>query len=454
MTRKFFPFLLLLLLPLLAALLANPAHAVGWCGNPAQPCNPDSPSSGCYRPKKPDPRCEPKECGKCTKSPCYVASGVYEGSVVDLELPTTGLPLAATRNYQSSQMIDGPTGYGWTSSFAARLYSTVYLFAAPSTYQRRAVVIMPDGARYVFADNGNGTFTPPAGRYDVLVRNGDGTFDLTLQHSRSVLHFGVDGSLVSLTDEYGNALLMTYDASGRIERFADAAGSGRFIDVFWGADGRIALLQDSAGRTVEYAYDAQGVMTAATDPLDRTTFYNYVQGKYVPLLAGVRDHWNRVVTEISYDPQDRVRTYSEQLETWTYTYNYQNDPAKTAKTDQFGNTWVFTHGAGGLVTATTPPPGAGGAVSSVSYNADGSIQQETDEAGVKTAYTYDALGRVTSVTRDYQGSKAVRYDYEYQPLFPDKVIAVTPRKPSTGAIDPTWQGSRYDYYEAGSPAPG
>ncbi len=437
---------------LLAALAASPGSALSpWCENGFPPCDTDAPASPCFRPKPPDERCD---CDKCKKSPCYVATGVYEGAAADLELPTPGLPLVASRSYHSSQMIDGPTGIGWSSNLTARIHATTYFFAPPSTYLTEAIVTMPEGKRLRFSDNGDGTFAPPLGRYDRLARNPDGTWDLTLERSSTVLHFGPGGELLSVTDEYGNAHVYTYDAGGRLERVADAAGSGRYIAVFWGADGRIALLQDSAGRTVQYTYDARGVMTAATNPLGQSTFYTYADGRYVPLLAAVRDHWNRVVTEVVYDAADRTRSYTEHGELWTYTYNYQNNRWKTSKADSAGNTWVFTHGVSGLVTLSVPPAEAGAGPSSVTYYGDGAVREETDEVGVRTYHTFDEQGRLTSVTRDYLGSQAVRYDYSYDPSFPDKVTAMTPRNPGTGQVDTVWQGWRYDYYQEGSPAPG
>src|SRR5260370_35828045 len=104
---------------------------------------------------------------------------------------------------------------------------------------------MAKGGRLVCSDNGNGTFTPPLGRHDTLFSNADGTFDLTIQRTRSVLHFAVNGSLLSQTDDYGKAITFTYDGSGRVQQVADASGSGRYLNAVWGADGRISAVQDS-----------------------------------------------------------------------------------------------------------------------------------------------------------------------------------------------------------------
>jgi RHS repeat-associated protein len=383
-----------------------------------------------------------------------VASGVYETRATDLELPTPGFSLLATRTYQSSHTVDGPTGYGWTSNLAAHLYYTTYLFAAPSTYQREADITMPQGARLRFVDNGNGTFTPPANRYDTLVMNGDGTWDLTLMWSLSVLHFNVDGSLASQRDDYGNTLSYSYDGSGRLQQVADASGTGRFFNVFWGADGRISSVLDSAGRQISYSYDSRGVMTSETDPLARLTHYTYAQGRFAPLLAAITDNWNRVVSTITYDAADRTQSYTENGETYTYTYKYQGDPTETAKADSLGNTWVYRYGPTGPISDAIPPAGAGGGTVHQDYYGDTSLQQRIDAVGVKTYYTYDTQGQIVSFTGDYQGTSAVRFDRTYDPHFPARLISEIAHNPSTGAVDPNWPSRRYDYYQAGDPAPG
>jgi YD repeat-containing protein len=375
--------------------------------------------------------------------------------MVDLSIPAVGaFPLQVARRYASTHQIDGPLGYGWISSFEARLFRATYLLAAPNVYQKEADVVLPDGEHIRFEDNGNGTFTPETGRYDVLVQNPDGSFDLTLQRSRSILHFAADGRLQYARDDYGNEITYAYDATGLLSRVEDAGGSGRFLDVHWGASGRLSAIVDPIGRQITFDYNSNWTLASVTDPAGRFTRYDYVPGRFVPLLSRVRDHWNRVLTTVTWDANDRVASYTQDGETYTYTFNYQNNPLLTAKVDSAGNRWVYPSDSDGLVTEDRPPTGAGGATKYTAFNADGSVQMSTDETGVKTYYTYGPRGNVLGVTRDYQGSTAVRFEYTYDPNFPDQVTSVTPVNPSTGLYDPNWQATRSDYYQAGSNAPG
>jgi RHS repeat-associated protein len=422
----------------LSLAFSHPMHAQ-WCAGPFNPPKPPLP-------EQPAAKCQPKDpCLTCSGSPCYVASGAYVADAQDLQIRTAGFPLTASRTYRSTQAIDGPLGSGWSSTLASRVYYSVYLFAAPSTYQKIAYVIMPDTGRLRFTDNGNGAFAPPSGSRDTLVQNADGTFDLTPQRTRSRFHFAVDGSLQTMTDDYGNALAFTYDGSGKLQRIADVASSGRYLNVFWGADGRISGVQDSSGRQVQYAYTL-GALTAVTDAGNRVTTYSYSQGRFAPHLSRITDNWSRVITDVTYDTSDRVRTYTENGDTYTYTYAYQGNTSLTAKTDSSGHTYVYQFAAAGYVTDRTPPAGGGGATH-MAYYPDGSIQQFTDAVGVKTFYTYTADGGPLTVTRDYQGPTAIRFDYAYDPTFPWKVASILPS-------DPKWQGWKYDYWQSGDPVPG
>lgn len=434
--------------------MSSVAGAQTWCGNPIPPCNPNDTKSSCYQPPPPDPRCEPRECDKCQKSPCFVATGVYSISESDLTIPTPGFPLEVSRSYSSANLVDGPLGHGWTSNLTARLHDTVYLLAAPDTFEADVVIIMPDGARYRFLDQGDGTFTPPPGRFDHLVANPDGSFDLTLQRTRSVMRFDVDGTLAAMADDFGNTLAYTYDTNGRLQRVADTAGSGRHLDVYWGADGRVSSVVDHTGRTIGYQYWPDGLLHTVTDPLGRIRTYDPAPGKYVSLLGEIRDNWDRVITTITYDAQDRVHSYTELGETWTYTYNYQNNPARTAKADSLGNTWVFVHGTGGLVTDAIPPAGTGGAPVLTTYDGNGAILEAVDEVGVRTTFTYDAMGRLSSTTYDAGGSQALHYEVSYDVSFPDLVKGVRPIDPVTGEREPEWSESKFEYHPLGSAVPG
>ncbi len=412
-----------------------------YCGTPS--AMPQAPP-----PPKTPPLCEPKECDKCTKSPCYVATGIYARTAVDLTIPTAGtFSLAASRLYDSSRVVDSPLGLGWSSSLTPRLYYATYLVTAPSTYSHEADVVLPDGVVYTFTIDGLGMFTPPAGRYDKLVRNGDGTYSLTLQHTRTVYSFTADGSLSSLTDDFGNVITWTYDSSGRVQRVADSAGSGRYIDLTWGADGRLSTLTDNSGRQIKYYYDSSdGTLTGVADPTVsgnaslRSTNYAYGPGRFGKVLTTISDRWSRVISTLVWYSDGRLKSYTDGAyddaspassvgEKYTYVY-YQS---LTTKSSSLG-TVSYPYDAAGLVN---PPNYINGQPTTV-----------TSPTGGQSQFEYDALGRVTKVT-----SPVAVWWYSYDTAWPEQVASILP-KDSNGNLQTNWAGWSYDYYGVGSPAPG
>ena len=162
-----------------------------------------------------------------------------------------------------------------------------------------------------------------------------------------------------------------------------------------------------------------------TDPLNRVTTYTYTQGRFVPLLTQVRDHWNRTVATMAYDPTDRVTSYNENGESYTHDYSQLASQNRTIKRDSQANAWTLTTSVNGYVTDRLGPNGAD---LHKDFNADGSIQGVTDEVGIRTNYTYDSQGHALTVARDALHN-GPRTDYTYDSTFPDKVSTVTVDEP-------------------------
>lgn len=413
-------------------------------------------------PKSPPPICQPKECDKCTKSPCYVATGIYARDAVDLTIPTAGtFSLVASRLYDSSRIVDGPLGVGWSSSLTPRLFYATYLFAAPSTYSHEADVVLPDGVLYRFTVDASGVFSPPEGRYDKLVRNSDGTYSLTLQHTRTVYSFTADGSVSSLTDDFGNVLTWTYDSSGRVQRVADSAGSGRYLDLTWGADGRVSTLTDNSGRQIKYYYDSStGTLTGVADPTVsgnaslRSTNYTYGTGRFGKVLTKITDRWNRVISSLEWYADGKLKSYTDGAyddgapstsagEKYTYEYHPTAPQPSTTKTSSLGAV-SYNYDSTGLVDP-------------LNY-INGQPATVRGPTGGLSQFEYDALGRVTKATKpspepSTSGNGSAVWWYTYDSTWPEQVASIIP-KDSSGNLKTNWAGWRYDYYDTNSTTPG
>lgn len=425
-----------------------------WADDPF--CAPAKPPAKPAPPDEPCPACEPKECDKCTKSPVYVGAGTFTDAQTDLAISTPSFGINVDRRYDSARLVDGPMGIGWSSSLTPRLHYAVYA-ATPTTSEYRAYVVMPHGATYEFVKTTGGNFSPPFGRNDVLTQNVDQTFTLWQLESGTVLQFAATGALVSITDEFGNALQYTYDANGRVERISDTAGSGRFVDVTWNTTtGRISAVTDSAGRTVRYTHDAlgklEGVVDAVTPLGQQSSRYTYVQGRFSPLLSEVRDRWYRLILSVNWDSSDRVSSYTEgeypandpapSGEKYIYSYFPNGGPfsteAYTLKVSSLGQkNYKYVPGTG-LVTND-----------GTDYDDNGRVIATYDDLGRKTAYVYDGLGRLLHERiYDAQNNLELQWNYTYDSVFAFKV---TSRKSSAPHL---WSGVRYEYWPVGSVAPG
>ncbi len=441
-SRTFLTIACLVIVPSLLCVRAEAQPT--FCLTPtAMPQTPPSPS--------PPPVCEPCH-ERCRESPCYVATGIYVTDATDLQIRTAGtIPLVASRLYDSSRGADGPLGTGWSSGLMPRLYYATYLFSAPSTYSHEADVVMPDGVIYRFAMSG-GAFTPPFGRFETLVRNADQTYSLTLQHSRTVYRFAADGSVSSLTDDFGNVITWTYDSSGRVQRVADSAGCGRYIDLTWGADGRVSTLTDNSGRQVKYYYDASdGTLTGVADPTVsgnaslRSTNYAYGPGRFGKVLTQISDRWSRIISTLAWYSDGRLKSYTDGAydeaspatsagEKYTYTY-YQS---QTSKGNSLG-TVSYPYDAAGLVN---PPSYVNGQPATVTSPTGGTFQ-----------YEYDSAGRVAKMTVSPTSTETVVWWYTYDAAWPEQIASIIP-KDTSGNLNTNWAGSVYDYYDSSSSAPG
>ena len=427
-----------------ALVLFAPLSYANFCVPPKPPAKPAPPDEKC-------PACEPAECKKCTASPVMLSLGSYTRDETDLTIRTTGFGITVGRSYDSGRAVDGPMGIGWTSSLTSRLHYAVYALSG-STYQHRAVIVMPHGGIYEFTRNSStGAFTPPVGRRDTLVQNGDGTYDMTLGNSRTVLHFNADGTLSWMKDEFNNAIHYTYDGSGRIQRVADGAGSGRFVDVTWNtATGRISSVTDSTGRTVRYTYDASGnlesVANAVTPVGEYSSRYYYVAGRFKPLLSRIEDRWDRVISRIEWEAGDKVKSYTDG------DFNDGNPTASAGEKYRYfypsGTSTQRTHSLGSRVYQFAAATGLK-SNDGTTFNASGQVAASFDDDGRSTNYTYDSTGRIlTETVHGNFGATEVVWTYTYDPTFPDKIATKKPNNPLL------WPGNRFEYWAPGNPAPG
>jgi RHS repeat-associated protein len=148
--------------------------------------------------------------------------------------------------------------------------------------------------------------------------------------------------------------------------------------------------------------NALGKVIRATDPLGRTTIYNY-DTNGIDLLE---------VRRVRGQDTDLIRSY---------TYNDKHQPLTI--TDARGATTTYTYNSANQVLTVATPPAQGqtqGATTTYAYDGDGKLQQISGPvSGADTTFTYDSYGRRRTVTN----AAGLTMTFDYDAL--DRVTRVT-----------------------------
>jgi len=145
--------------------------------------------------------------------------GAYKTSAEDLAIPGRLLNFSFSRSYNSADTDASTLGPAWSHSFNWTLTENGGLVEV-----RRG-----DGRRDTFARNPDLTYASPPNVYDVLTKNGDSTFTLTLKN-QTQYEFSTAGQLTRIHEPAGNQITLAY------------------------LGGHLATVTDSVGRSVTFRY--------------------------------------------------------------------------------------------------------------------------------------------------------------------------------------------------------
>lgn len=217
-----------------------------------------------------------------------------------------------------------------------------------------------------------------------------------------------------------------------------ALASSLFIGIVGTAAPSTALAQSAPDGGTSYAYDQSGNRTQVTGPLGRVTNFSYdalhrVRQQDQPTVNSARPQilygydgidQLRTVT----DPRKLVTTYTrdglgnEQAlaspDTGTASQTYDEAGNLTSRTDARGKKHIYSYDALNRLTRIAYPTGTptvleydGGATPIKS--AIGKLSGFTDESG-RTAYTFDAFGRLLTQTSTVGNTAIKSYKFAIQ----------------------------------------
>lgn len=232
----------------------------------------------------------------------------------------------------------------------------------------------------------------------------DGTQYRLARHAPNALQW--------IQDRYGNQTQLIYNG-GLLQQMVSP--SGRSVTFNYDSGNRITSATDNAGRTVGYTYDGAGTLATVTYPDNTTEQYTYDTNHRMLTMQDRRGH---VWVSNQYDANGRVtkQTYADNSAyQFAYTTDSNNNVTTTTITDPNGNQeQVAFDSVSGYPSSDTQAYGTSLA-QTVTFNREpsGLVDSVTDGLGRVTAYTHDAFGNVTSITRLSGTSNAVTTSFTY-----------------------------------------
>ena len=363
---------------------------------------------------------------KCLYStdPVNLSTGNFYYDKEDLTLRGM-LPLSLHRYYNALDNQKGSLGYGWSHSYE------IHLEKKADGKESRLVLHSADGREATFQKEADGIYRDiHTGREEILVKEGkeepEGESGAALVYlytdaEKKTHEFCADGKLITITDQNGNAVLLSYTEDGKLCKAEEetagghpaaessAAGLIRSFHFCYDKEGYLRTVTDHTGRSMEY-FCADGTLSEVTDAEGNRVCYRYGENGKIRAIKNARgilsvrneyDEKNRIVkqyfpdgTEMSYTYEDGARKivlrernqspiiyeHDDRMRTKRTIYHngeesdiYNDRDQKTSHTDRNGNTTRYA------------------------YDNQGNIAQVIDALGEKTNLTYDAKGNLLSV---------------------------------------------------------
>ena len=225
--------------------------------------------------------------------------------------------------------------------------------------------------------------------YDLLDRQ-TGVTD-ALNHTTTTAYDAV-GNVLSVADPLNRTTQYGYDVLNRWIRMTDPLG--HVTVTAYDAVGNVVSVTDPLGHAARYVYDALNRQVAAADALGRVTVTAY---DAVGNALSITDADGNV-TGYAYDALNRMIAETNALGA-SRTYRYDAAGNLVGSTDRDGRSRRYAYDLRDRQTAEVWLDGGGAALRTIArtYDAAGELVSVTDP-DMAYAYTYDALGRVASVS--------------------------------------------------------
>lgn len=244
------------------------------------------------------------------------------------------------------------------------------------------------------------------------------------------------GRLLQVIDALDNVTAYSYDEAGSLLSLTPPGSQGSYQYSYDALD-RLIRMETPSGLVTTYTtrLEATGNLVHTTaGPTGRSTSYTYdallrlrsveVSGRggliahyileYTPhgFLSEVSEQHlpERRALRLTYNLLGQPLTAS--IQTTTARYSYNSAGWLAAYSDPAGNSTAYSYDPLGRVTSVTLPAGPDGTapVYSYSYDENNNLTHIVDPTGGLTVYAYDALNRLESVLDPTEGLTSYSYD--------------------------------------------
>ena len=365
--------------------------------------------------------------------PVSLSSGVFTLEKTDIDLKGR-IPVSITRSYRTLDYTRGPFGVGSGHNYDTRL--------TLSSSGQRITYILPDGGKYYYAIQADGTFknTTSENMYGTIaLLNADNTRSLRFKDG-TVHKFDSSGILMEIDDRNGNVVTIARQ-NGLITAIIEP--SGRLLKFNYDGDGRISSIIDPIGRSVKYSYTSSNQLDKVVDPNGGVTSYSYnsdnrmqsiTDARGITYLQNYYDGFGRVSQQINADGGKYKFLYfgaSTLVRTEPPVVNARSCPPVFVREGETppsnalscGIIYVNVPSRSGVPidstaqfsinqTVITDPRGA---MTTYRFDGQGYLLSETDQLGSQVQYerqagtqlllsVTDKIGRKTSFTHDANGN--------------------------------------------------
>ena len=215
--------------------------------------------------------------------------------------------------------------------------------------------------------------------------------------------YDVCGRLTKSKNIYGAETKYEYDSYGRNTRIVDPYGCS--ISYEYTDRGNVKSVTDAKNNKYDFTYDNAGNQTSVTYPNGSLYLSGYDKRGRLISETDAEGH----TTNYEYDVMDRlVSVTNASGKEWKYSYDQLGNLVSVSAPGNasISQTTKYKYDSNGRVIEVT---NANGNKSKTGYFNNGLLKSTTDFGGKETAYTYDTLGRLFTITVD---GEETRYTYD------------------------------------------